>query len=1483
MTTLEVKIKNLVEGLDNVKKLADELHGVGDAAKTAGQSASAGKQGFTDLSNGAEQFRTLGIRSFSEIRAEINKVAQAYQQLEGSGKLSGGELQQVAIATKERLNELRGEIRGSSEGFEQFRTIGIRPFADIRAEIARVTQSYQQLAASGKLSATELQVAAAATASKVSALNAELKGNRDGLEQYRILGVRSHSEVKAEIVKVTQAYQQLVTSGKVSGTELQQVVSVTKDRLNALRNELNGSSESAENYRTIGIRSFSEIRAEITRVTQAHQQLMSSGKLSGSELQAVTSATREKLSALNAELKGTVTQNTEAASTGGMLGGALSKMTPQTAALSAGFELVKDNVGKLIGAFTALAIAYGLKESVEYAARTETLGITMGVVAKNAGYGSQEISKYEKEVKGLGITTQGTREAITQMIQAGLEIGPKAEGQVSQVAKLARAAQDLAVVTGESSSATLTRLITNISQLDTVGLRYMGLTVNVEAAEKAFAISVGKSAEQLTQKQKIQAVANEALVQAEKLQGAYEASMESVGKKVQSLKRYQEELANTIGDKLLPSYSALVDSVTRFLKDSERTVSSIDKTGAASRYLGEGVKEAADGLGSLFSSILNLGKEIYPTINGAVKAFLDLVGMLLKAIAVVISLGDHTEQTGKQITLLGFTINLIFLAIGGTLAVIKDSITLITALIYGLIGAVLSATGHIIVGFGKVIGFFKKDLGQALQETGKSIQETGQHMRGFAGETLSQFGRGESAVAKFGKSIKDSQKNLEDLKSVTNFSQAEAEVLKLVEAVRKAGVHTKEFAERGDALTSKLKEMRDAGSLTGQQFDELSKRIKRLSMDDAKALMAAVDEVGMKLTKLNEEDRLAPLNKEFGSAITLVVELGNSTKATAALMNDAFAKGVDTAKTLADLSQLGASIKDVARVTGDIKPTVTEATLKFEELFEKSLKAARTERDFNDLRQELNRLKDTGSVSAEAIGIAFDKLKEKITGAKEEAQRFSKQSLDEAKAATDIAKTHLGVIKAQQDEKRAELEIMVKQNAYYREGSKLAKEELELAKINKEIASARVKEAEAEHKIAVAARTQLIALQQKLNAEKELELKIGKEDEGIYRKKAQAAADYAESTEINLNKAKEELETHRGSVTQLEEKKLKQSFLVDQERTIVEEKRKQEEKTRKSIEDSQKLIDKLNEGANSTKLMADNAGALSDKLNTSSTAASNLASNLNKATTAAQNLSSAQSTPSGKNGGNPKGDIQVDGENLKYLSKDHYVDEKGIVVGENGKPSSTGSDGFGAGVTDAGVADLLWKWEHGEEIESTAENLQRAKTAYEAASANLEIYQKNPLAFANSGADSIMRSFNRARGLLERMRGGSLSLKREGNGFFGNTNSRGINGSHKDGLDRVPHDGYIAELHKDERVLTAKEANNYRNGMSIDDLSDALLSRVSSRAYQPPAMPELAKAKPTETIQLDLTANGKKVELTTAAENKDELLKLLKSAKGVYQ
>jgi phage-related protein len=56
-------------------------------------------------------------------------------------------------------------------------------------------------------------------------------------------------------------------------------------------------------------------------------------------------------------------------------------------------------------------------------------------------------------------------------------------------------------------------------------------------------------------------------------------------------------------------------------------------------------------------------------------------------------------------------------------------------------------------------------------------------------------------------------------------------------------------------------------------------------------------------------------------------------------------------------------------------------------------------------------------------------------------------------------------------------------------------------------------------------------------------------------------------------------------------------------------------------------------------------------------------------------------------------------------------------------------------------------------------------------------------------------------------------------GIFGGGNSKiSIDGSHRNGLDYVPYDGYIAELHKGERVLTASEAMGY-GGTSIGNIN----------------------------------------------------------------
>ena len=58
-------------------------------------------------------------------------------------------------------------------------------------------------------------------------------------------------------------------------------------------------------------------------------------------------------------------------------------------------------------------------------------------------------------------------------------------------------------------------------------------------------------------------------------------------------------------------------------------------------------------------------------------------------------------------------------------------------------------------------------------------------------------------------------------------------------------------------------------------------------------------------------------------------------------------------------------------------------------------------------------------------------------------------------------------------------------------------------------------------------------------------------------------------------------------------------------------------------------------------------------------------------------------------------------------------------------------------------------------------------------------------------------------------------------------------GSHRDGLSYVPYDGYVAELHKGERVLTAEENARYSstsggNGTTINFYSNERIDEYTA-------------------------------------------------------
>lgn len=228
-------------------------------------------------------------------------------------------------------------------------------------------------------------------------------------------------------------------------------------------------------------------------------------------------------------------------------------------------------VKPLAAAFAGLKLADLAKDATMLAARYETMGVVMGVAGNNAGYTRAQMEEFSKSLQQSGISMLQSRNSLTQLATAHIDL--------SNAAKLGRAAQDLAVVGNINSSEALERMIHGIKSGEVEILRTLGLNVRFEDGYKKLAQSIGVSVDSLTEQQKVLARTNEALDAAAAYAGIYEESMTTAGKAITSLTRYWEDLKVKAGDAFLPTLTTAVFDLTEALKAANAELSKAGREG----------------------------------------------------------------------------------------------------------------------------------------------------------------------------------------------------------------------------------------------------------------------------------------------------------------------------------------------------------------------------------------------------------------------------------------------------------------------------------------------------------------------------------------------------------------------------------------------------------------------------------------------------------------------------------------------------------------------------------------------------------------------------------------------------------------------------------------------------------------------------------------------------------------------------------------
>ena len=212
-----------------------------------------------------------------------------------------------------------------------------------------------------------------------------------------------------------------------------------------------------------------------------------------------------------------------------------------------------------IAAGTAMAgvIAFGTKAFMA-AARVDELDVAMNAVGKSTGLGYQSIRDTAVAIKEMGIEMAVAQQSAIKFAQNNLKL--------SYASELARAAQDLAVVSGMNSTDTYNMLTHAVITGRSEVLKSVGIQKSAGQMYEDYARSIGKSATALTYQEKQQAVATGALKEAENVAGAYLAAMESPGKVLRSFARLHNEIQVSIGSVLLKGFGPMIKSLYDFEK-----------------------------------------------------------------------------------------------------------------------------------------------------------------------------------------------------------------------------------------------------------------------------------------------------------------------------------------------------------------------------------------------------------------------------------------------------------------------------------------------------------------------------------------------------------------------------------------------------------------------------------------------------------------------------------------------------------------------------------------------------------------------------------------------------------------------------------------------------------------------------------------------------------------------------------------------------
>ena len=258
-------------------------------------------------------YRSLGFRSEADLRKAEQDIKAAYDLIAKSGTASQRDIRLAAETLQQKLKEINQELNKASSKNQEvegaYRVLGVRTRDELLKAKDEIVQAWMTISTTGKQSIRDMDLAYEAMQSKLKQIDSEIArtAQTERLDNaYRLLGVRSQSELQKARDEIIKSYEMIRNASKPGSRDEAAALAAMQSRTKAIDSELgvkDPTKQLGDAYKSLGFRSEAEIKKAIREIADAYDFIRKSGVASQRDIEMATDALQKKVKQLANELK----------------------------------------------------------------------------------------------------------------------------------------------------------------------------------------------------------------------------------------------------------------------------------------------------------------------------------------------------------------------------------------------------------------------------------------------------------------------------------------------------------------------------------------------------------------------------------------------------------------------------------------------------------------------------------------------------------------------------------------------------------------------------------------------------------------------------------------------------------------------------------------------------------------------------------------------------------------------------------------------------------------------------------------------------------------------------------------------------------------------------------------------------------------------------------------------------------------------------